>query len=262
MKRSVGRVLGALLLLAAAAAVPAQAAELKVLCAGAMRAALQQLAPKFEAASGNKLAIEYTTAGKVEQSVMADQPFDVAILTKPRADRLVKAARMVGGDVKPLARVEIGAAVKAGAPHPDIGSVAAFKEALTSAKSVAVLDPATGATSGIHLAKVFGQLGLAAALKPKLRLVSQAPGQGPPRVGELVARGEAAIGLQPISELQEVMGIDVVGPIPAELQTPDLAFVAGMANFTTQPDAAEALINFLASPAAKATYREKGMAPG
>jgi molybdate transport system substrate-binding protein len=240
----------------------AEAAEIKVLSAGAMRAVLQQLAPDFEKSSGHKLVIEYATAGKVEEQLAADEPIDVAILTKPRADKLVRTAKLVGGTATELARVPIGLAVKKGAPRPDISSVDAVKRTLLNAKSIAYVDPASGGTSGIFLSQAFDKLGIAAELKPKLHLVSATAGQSSPRVGEVVARGEAEIGMQPISELMEVEGIDVVGPLPAQLQSPDLAYVAGSPAFSEQPVAAKALIDFLAAPAAASVYRAKGMEPG
>ena len=105
--------------------------------------------------------------------------------------------------------------MKKGAPHPDISSVEAFKRTLLNAKSIAYIDPASGATSGIHLAQALEKLGIAAELKPKIRLISPPAGQSSVRVGEVVQRGEAEIGMQPISELMEVDGIEIVGPLPA-----------------------------------------------
>jgi molybdate transport system substrate-binding protein len=224
-----------------------------------MRAVLQELAPAFEAASGHKLKIEYATAGVVEQKVAADDEIDVAILTKPRLDKLAGEAKIVGGTAKTLARARIGLAVKKGATKPDISSVEAFKRALLNAKSVAY--PASGATSGLHLAQVFEKLGISAELKSKTRLVSAGTAQSP-RVGEAVGRGEAEIGIQPISELMEVEGVDVVGPLPAELQSPDLVYVAGAPFVSEQPIAAKALIDFIADPKAAAVYKSKGLQPG
>jgi molybdate transport system substrate-binding protein len=242
-------------------AAEASTAELKVLSVGAMRGVLQELAPAFETASGHKLKIEYATAGVVEQKVDANDEIDVAILTKPRLDKLVSAAKIVGGTTKTVARGEIGVAVKKGAAKPDISSLEAFKKALLSAKSVAYADPASGATSGSYLAQAFEKLGIAGELKPKVRLVSGSATQGP-RVGETVLRGEAEIGIQPISELMEVDGIEIVGPLPAELQSPDLVYVAGSPFFSEQPIAAKALIDFLADPKAAAVYKAKGLQPG
>ena len=219
MMRTIRLLAGILALVAGILAAEASAAELKVLSAGAMRAALQELAPAFETASGHKLKIEFATAGVIEQKVAADDEIDVAILTKPRLDKLVNGAKIVGGTTKTLARAQIGLAVKKGAAKPDISSVEAVKKALLNAKSVAYADPASGATSGAYLAQAFEKLGIAAELKPKTRLVPGSPAQGP-RVGEAVARGEAEIGIQPISELMEVEGIDVVGPLPGRVAEP------------------------------------------
>ena len=132
---------------------------------------------------------------------------------------------------------------------------------MLNVKSVAYADPASGATSGAYLAQAFEKLGISSDLKPKTRLVSASGAQGP-RVGEAVARGEAEIGLQPISELIEFEGIDVVGPLPAELQSPDLVYVAGAPYVSEQPIAAKALIDFLADPKAAALYKAKGLQPG
>ena len=146
--RTIPLLAGTLALVTGILAAEASAAELKVLSAGAMRAVLQELAPAFETASGHKLKIEYATAGVVEQKVAADDEIDVTIITKPRIDKLVREAKIVGGTMKTLASAQIGVAVKKGAAKPDITSVAAFKRALLNAKSVAYADPATGATSG------------------------------------------------------------------------------------------------------------------
>jgi molybdate transport system substrate-binding protein len=261
MMRAIRLLAGSLALVAGIWAAEAGAVELKVLSAGAMRAALQELAPAFEAASGNKLKIEYSTAGDIEKKVAAGDEIDVAILTKPRVDKLVREAKIVGGSTQTLARAQIGLAVKKGAAKPDISSVEALKKALLNAKSVAYADPASGATSGQYLAQAFEKLDIAVELKPKTRLVSGSAGQGP-LVGATVARGEAEIGIQPITELMEVKDIDVVGSLPAELQSPDLAYVAGAPYLSEQPIAAKALIDFLADPKAAAVYKAKGLQPG
>src|SRR5947209_8216336 len=257
------RLLAAILALLAGVSVePAAAAEINVSCAGAMRGVLQQLAPDFEKSSGHHLVVEYATAGKVEEKVAADEAIDVAILTKPRAEKLVRSAKLVGGTATVLARVPIGLAVKKGAPHPDISSVEAFKRTLLNATSIAYVDPASGGTSGIHLAQALEKLGIAGEIKSKIRLVSPPTGQSSPRVGEVVQRGEAEMGIQPISELMEVAGIEVVGPLPADLQSPDLVYMAGSPAVSEQPLPAKALIDFLAAPAAAPVYRAKGMEPG
>jgi len=256
------RWLGAGLVVACAMQEGAQAAELRVVCAGAMRAVLQQLAPEYEKASGNKLTIEYATAGGVEKKVLSEDGIDVAILNKPRLDALVKKADIVGGSVAVLARAPIGLAVKKGMPHPDISSVDAVKKALLNASSIAYTDPASGGTSGITIAKELEKLGIATQLEKKIHLVSAMPGQASPRVGDAIVSGEADIGLQPISELAEVSGIEVVGPLPSEMQSPDLTYAAGSPAESKQPVAAKGLIDFLSGPNAAAAYKIKGLTPG
>jgi molybdate transport system substrate-binding protein len=103
--------------------------------------------------------------------------------------------------------------------------------------------------------------GIATELKSKIRLVSPPAGQSSPRVGEVVRRGEAEIGIQPISELMEISGIDIVGPLPADLQSPDLVYMAGSPTLSKQPLPAKALIDFLAAPAAAPVYKANGMEP-
>jgi molybdate transport system substrate-binding protein len=261
MMRMIQLAAGALALVGGLLTAESGAAELKVLSAGAMRGALQELAPAFETASGHKLKIEYATAGVIEQKVAADDEIDVAILTKPRIDKLANQAKIVGGSTKTLASAQIGLAIKKGAAKPDISSVDALKKALLNAKSVAYADPASGATSGAYLAQALEKLGIAAEIKPKTRLVPASGAQGP-GVGEAVAHGEAEIGMQPISELIDVEGLEIVGPLPAELQSPDLVYVAGSPYVSEQPIAAKALIDFLADPKAAAVYTAKGLKPG
>src|SRR6516165_9472695 len=159
------------------------------------------------------------------------------------------------------ARAQIGLAVQKGAAKPDISSVEALKKALLNAKSIAYADPASGATSGQYMAKAFEKLGISGELKPKTRLVAASTTQGP-LVGQTVAHGEAELGIQPITELMEVQGIDVVGPLPAELQSPDLVYVAGAPYLSEQPIASKALIDFLADPKAAVVYKAKGLQPG
>ncbi len=200
MMRAIRLLAGAFALVTGALAAAASGAELQVLSAGAMRAALQELAPAFEAASGHKLKIEYATAGVVEQKVAAGDEIDVTILTKPRVDKLVREAKIVGGSTKTLARAQIGVAVKKGATKPDIRSVEAFKRALLNAKSVAYLDPASGATRGQHLAQVFEKLGISAELKPKTRLVSTSAERGAGPVTRRRDRGARRSGDRPTAD--------------------------------------------------------------
>jgi len=240
----------------------AGAVELKVLSGGAMRAALQELARIFENASGHKLVIEYGVVAKVVEQVAGGDPVDVAILTRPPFDKLVGTGKLVGGTGVPLAHVPIGLAVKAGTPQPDISTVAAWQKALLNATIVTYGDPVMGDAAGVHVAHVLETLGLAAVLRPKIRLISPSPGQsGAQYLTGLFQRSETEIAMAPISVLSETQGIDFVGLLPAELQSPDLVFLAAIPSTCRHPAEAKALIDFLASESAKTVYQAKGMEP-
>ena len=142
-----------------------------------MRAAVQELAGFFETSSGLKLVIEYGTVAKVAEKVTGDDPIDVAILTKPFLDELVRAGKMAGGTAAQLARVPIGLAVRQGAPKPDIKTVEAFKKTLLDAKFITYGDPSVGDAAGVHMAKTLETLGLVSETRPKTRLISLPPGQ-------------------------------------------------------------------------------------
>ena len=247
---------------AAGAPFGARAADIKVLTAGAFKQVVLAMVLEFEKQTGHKVTVGNDTVGALTKRIEGGEAFDLAVLTPAAINDLSGKGKLVAGSRTNLGRVGVGVVVKEGTPKPDISSVEAFKKALLGAKSIAYVDPATGATTGIHLAKVMENLGIANELKPKTKLVSAAPGQGSPRAGEAIVRGEAEIAMQPISELKEVDGIEVVGPLPAELQSPDTVYVAASPMISEQPIAAKALIDFLASPDAKAVYKAKGMEPG
>ena len=262
VKSSMIRRFAILALLAGLSTATAGAAELTVTSAVGFRPALQELAQAFEKSSGHKLKIEYATAGKVDEKVRGEDTIDVAIVTKSLFDKLVRDAKMVGGTTTQLARQQNGLAVKKGAAKPDISSLDAFKKTLAGAKSIALADPAEGGAASIFVAQQFEKLGITGEIKPKLKLLKAAAGQAIPPVADAVQRGEAEIGILPLSLAMQVQGIDVVGPLPAEFQSPDLAFVAGTPWTCERPIEAKALIDFLAGPAAKAVYKAKGMEPG
>jgi molybdate transport system substrate-binding protein len=222
---------------------------------------MQELGPMFERSSGQHLSVSYGTAGEVEKRLAAGEVFDVALLTKPRIETLQGAGTIVAGSVAVIGRSPIALAVKQGAAKPDISSVEAFKRAVLAAKSVGYTDPTTGGTSGIHMGTVWRRLGIADQIAAKAKLVKGQPG-APPAVGEAVAHGEAELGLQPISELMGTPGIEIVGVIPAELQTQDLIYAAGLVTEGKQRQAGQALIGFLVGPSAAAVVKAKGMIPG
>jgi len=237
-----------------------QAAEVKVLSAGALRPLLQDIAPDFEKSSGNHLTFDFATAAGVEERIASAEAIDVALLTEPGIKKLAGEGKIAKDSIALIGRAKIGLAVKKGAPRPDIGSVEAFKRTLLAAGSVGYTDPATGGTSGIHMASVFERLGIASELKPKLRPIAGSAGH-PPSVGGAVALGVAEIWLQPISEMMGIPGIDIVGAIPAELQSPDLVYFAGIPTASTQPAPAKAFIEFLTGFEAAPVIKSKGLEP-
>jgi len=231
------------------------AVEIRAVSSGGFKAALLALVPAFERESGHKVAIEWgSSLGNAPTSIPSrlqrGDPLDLVILSRDSLDGLIAQGRIVAGSRVDLARSGIGVAVRAGAPKPDIGSVDAFKRALREARSIAH----SSSASGVYLKDLLQRLGLAAALALKIRQVEGEP------VGQVVARGEAEIGLQQVSELIPVAGIAYVGPLPAEIQEITV-FAAGIPVGAKHPDAARALVGFLTSPAAAAIIRKCGMEP-
>jgi len=244
----------AMVLIGAGAARPAAAAEIKVLTAGAFKQVLLALLPDFERTSGHKVVVENDTVGALTKRIEGGETFDLAILTPAAVDALASKGKLVAGSRANLARVGIGVVVKEGAPKPDIGSLAAFKQALLAAKSVAYIDPAAGGSSGIYVAGLLDKLGIAADVKPKAKLI---PGGA---VAEHVARGEAELGIHQISEILPVKGVTLVGPLPADIQNYTV-YAAALGAQAKESDAAKALLKALSGPAAAEVLKSKGMEP-
>jgi molybdate transport system substrate-binding protein len=245
--------------LAAAAAVgavlglagQAGAAEIRVLCSNGLREVMMELGAEFERASGHKLVVTYGLAGAFKQQIEAGEAFDVAVLTPPLVDDLVKQGKIAADTRAAIARAGIGLAVRAGAARPDIASPAAFKATLLGAKSVAY---AKAGQSGTYFAGLLDRLGIAATVKVR----PEATGV---QVGEAVAKGDADLGVLPISEILPVKGVEVLGPFPAELQS-YLVMTAGIGTGAKQGAAAGELVKFLKAPEHAPVIKAKGMEPG
>lgn len=238
------------------AASGVQAEEITVMTSGAFSTALKALTPSFERASGSTLIVVSggSVAGapdSIPDRLQRGERADVLIMAAGGIDDLMKAGRVVAGSRVDLARSSIGVAVRAGSPKPDISSVDALKRTLLQAKSIAY----SSSVSGVYVStELFQRLGIANQVLAKSRKVDGEP------VAAVVARGEAEIGFQQISELRPVPGIEVVGPLPPEVQRVTVfsaAAVAGSAN----PSGGRALIAFLSSPAASAAIAKSGMDP-
>jgi molybdate transport system substrate-binding protein len=235
-----------------AAGVPAHAAEIKVLTAGAFKPVVVELVADFERTTGHTVVVENDTAGALTKRILAGEPFDVVVLTPAALEQLTKANRVAPGSVAHLARVGIGVAVKAGAPAPDIGSVAAFERALLDARAVAYIDPAAGGSSGIYLSQLFEKMGIADRIKAKAVLV---PGG---LVAERVVSGQADIAIHQISEILAVGGATLVGPIPKDIQNYTV-YAGAVSTAARDAAAAEAFLSLLRSARTLAILSAKGM---
>jgi len=237
---------------------PVRAGKIRILSAAAMREIVVELGEKY-ARSGIRLAPEFTRSPLVRDRIRAGEPFDLAVTTQARIAELANENKVVAETAIILGRSRIGVAVKAGRPKPDIGSVAAFKHALQTARSIACADPTFGTASGLYLADLFERLGLAAELKAKMHLVGAEGGEAVV-VCAAVASGEAELGLQQIAEIVAVPGVDLVGPLPAEIQHTTV-FSAAVPSAAPRPDSAREFVKFLASPMARAVVAAHGMEP-
>lgn len=236
-------------------AMAAEAAEIKVMSATAIKPLMEDLGPKFERATGHKLAITFATIGAVVKRVQGGETPDVVIINPQGIDGFVKDGKASAGSVTVIARSDIGVAVRKGAPKPDISSPEAFKRALLAAKSITYPNPDRGSAGGVHFAKVLDQLGIANEMKPKT--VFSTP---PAVVADLVSKGEAEVGVQQLHELIPVAGLEIVGPLPGNLQNA-IVFAAAIMTGTRQTDASKALVDFLRAPEAAAVIKAKGMEP-
>ncbi len=239
---------------AIASAGTAQAADVKVLTAGAFKQIVLAMQPEFEKQTGHKLMVDNETVGALMKRIMGGEAFDVVFVSPGAVDELIAKGKVAAGSRTNLARVGIGVMVKEGAPQPNVSSVEAFKHAVLAAKTVAYIDPASGGSSGIYLAKLFDQMGIGDQVKAKARLK-----QGG-HVADLIVSGQAEFGIHQISEIVPVKGVTLVGPLPKEIQN-YTTYAAGVAASTAQGDAARALIKVLSGPAAAKLLKEKGMEP-
>jgi molybdate transport system substrate-binding protein len=232
-----------------------QAAELKLLTAGAFKSTVVALLPEYEKASGNKVTVENDTVGALMKRIQGGESFDVVVMTPESVDKLAGEGKVVSGSRTNLARVGVGVMVKEGASKPDISTVDAFKKALLDAKSISFIDPASGGSSGIYVEKLLEKLGIAEQVKPKEKLK-----QGG-YVADYVESGQAELGIHQISEILPHGGVTLVGPLPKEIQNYTV-YAAGIGAGAKDATVAKALIAALVGPSAQALFKTKGMEPG
>ena len=221
---------------------------IKVLSTIGMRTVLDEVTPAFERQNGVTVTRVYDSSVALMKRIDAGETGDAAVFTAGAIDELI--ARGTIASRTDLTRSFVGIAVRKGAPRPDISTPEAFRKTMLAAKSIARSE--TGA-SGLYFAGLIARLGLADALNPKIIVQDGI-------VGRIAARGEAEIAVQQISELMQADGIDIVGPLPDELQSITV-FSAGVFKNTAAADLATAYVAHLASPAFAAVIRLKGMEP-
>ena len=232
--------------------------EIKVLATTAMKTSLDELAPDFERATGNKLSFSFGPSARITKMVADGEETDVAIVTDQGLKDLTQQGKLVPGSGADIARSAMALAVQKGAAKPDISSGAKFKAALLAAKSLGMSSPVGGGQSGANLAKIFDNLGITEAMKTKS---VYGPGGPAGLIGNFLLRKEVEIGIQQLPELMAVPGIDIVGPLPADVQLMTV-FSAGVSTSAKNADGAKALIQFLATPKAAAVMKSKGMEAG
>lgn len=229
----------------------AHAADISVIATQAVKSVYLDLAPEFERATQHRLSTAWVGTSIIVQRIREGEVVDVVFLPRGSLDQLIKLGRLAPGSRVDIATSGVGVAVRAGAPTPDIGSGDALKRALLAARSIAY----SSGSSGNYIAGLFMRMKIGDEVKPKARQL--APGMA---VGEVVARGEAELGFQQISELLPIPGITFVGPLPPEMQIKTL--YSGAVHVAAKaPEAAMELLRFLKTPAALPAIRKAGMEP-
>jgi molybdate transport system substrate-binding protein len=226
-------------------------AELQVIAGGAMTGPLRELAKQFESTSGHNLVFRFGTTPELIKLATTGGPFDLGVVPREVFKDAAAQAQFAPGPTTDIARVGLGVAVRSGASKPDISTPEALKQTLLKAQSIATI-PASAA--GAQVLRVFERLGIGEAMKAKTKVQS-----GPAQVVDAVAKGEAELGVFLVNVLT-TPGLDVIGPLPAELQQ-EIIFTAAPAAMTKQAEAARAFIGFLTSPISVAVIKAKGMTP-
>ena len=229
--------------------------EIKVVSTTAMKTSLDELAPVFERETGHKVSLSFGPSQRITRQVSEGEQNDITITSDHGLDSLSTQGRIVAGTRADLASSAMALAVQMGAKRPDISSAEKFKETLLAAKSLGMSNPVGGGQSGKNLMAIFDRLGITEAMKAKS---TYGPGGPAGLIGYYLVRKEVEIGIQQLPELMAVSGIDVIGPLPPDIQSMTV-FSAGLSTAAKNPEGAKALIAFLITPTAKAMFKSKGM---
>ena len=233
----------------------AAAAEIKVFSTVGVKSVLEEIIPKFEQATGNKVTITWSTAALLMKRVQAGEQADALVLIKGNIETLQKDGKIVPGTDVIFSKSIFAVGVKAGAPKPDISTPDALKKALLASKAVSYTDPATGGASGVYTAKQIEKMGITEQMKGKTK---HPPSGG--FSGSLLVTGEADIAINSKPELMSVPGVEVVGPLPGDMAF-TVTYDAGVQTGAAQADAAKTLVKYLSSPDAQAVFKAKGFDP-
>ena len=229
--------------------------EIRILSTTAMKTSLEALTPAFERETGHTITFAFAPSGRTAKLVAGGAENDIAVVTDRGIDELTEQGRIVAGTRVDLARSPMALAVQKGAPKPDISSAEQFRETMLAAKSLAMSNPVGGGQSGAHLIRIFDRLGITEAMAKKS---IYGPGGPAGLIGNFLLRKEVEIGIQQLSELMAVPGIDIVGPLPPDIQTKTV-FSAGLSSNAKNPDGAKAFLARLATPAMAEIVTSKGM---
>ena len=235
---------------AAIEAIVSSSKRVKIFSGGALRPLLSEVVLLFERAHAVAVEIEFRLSAALKRAIEDGADFDIAILPRPELADLIACGAIVRDSAVDVARSTVGLAVRTGAPKPDIGTVEALRRTLLQAGSIAYSD----GPSGAYVAALLTKLGIAQAVAGKVRLTG-----GP--VAELVARGEAELGMQQIIAILPGAGVELVGPLPAELQNV-IIYVGGLSSRAADPGTAMAFLSFVRGHEAKQLMRAKGLEPG
>jgi molybdate transport system substrate-binding protein len=232
----------------------AHSAEVQVLTAGAFKQVVLAVAPAFQQRTGDTLVIDNDTAGALEQRILRGTPFDVSILPPRVVDSLTEKGKLTPASKRNLARTGVGIVVGKNTARPDIRTIDALRRSLLAAPSIAYIDPASGGSSGVFVAQLLQRLGIADQVKAKTRLI-----QGG-LVAQHVVDGEAELGIHQISEILAVKDAVLVGPLPEAIQSYTV-YAGAISASTSHAEAAQALIDLLASADGASAIRESGLEP-
>jgi molybdate transport system substrate-binding protein len=250
--RMTGVLAGLLFAVAAGNAVPVGAAEIRVLSAGAVKAAVVDLAKDFERDTGHTVRFTFATVGVLQKKIAEGETADLFIMTDVALEEQMRNGTVAVGSRTDIARVGVGVAVRAGSRLPDISTTEAFRQTVLAATSIVYMDPTKGGTSGIHFAAVLQRLGIADQVRGKTTLWPEG------YAAEAVAKGDVELCIHQISEILAVKGVTLAGPLPRELQKVSI-YSAGVAARANAPEAATMFLAFLQTPSSRATFKQVGL---